>query len=209
MAADLNEKLLDDRLAALETARPWSPRVISKLESHIRSATDDALFRINPLTFTREKNLSEAETIDLFLHATALGIFEMQCLLLCPLCSCVVESFQTLKGVHNHYHCFVCQASFDAKLDEFIAITFTINPGIRDIKFHHPEQLSARDYLFEYCGSSTGCLPDGTPFVKLQEAVTKQVCHLPPGETTQIGIEARGKHYRRQSSGRGGDPLLD
>ncbi len=45
----VNEKLLDDRLATLEKARPWSARVMSKLEGHIRSASDEALFRINPL----------------------------------------------------------------------------------------------------------------------------------------------------------------
>ncbi len=67
----INEKLLDERLAALEAARAWSPRLVSKLESHMRSADDAALFRINPLTFAAEKSLSETEAIDLFLHAAS------------------------------------------------------------------------------------------------------------------------------------------
>jgi Family of unknown function (DUF5939) len=77
----------DERLAALEAARAWSPRVVSKLESHIRSADDVALFRINPIRFAAEKNIAEAETIDLFLHGAAPGLFEMDWLLLCPACS--------------------------------------------------------------------------------------------------------------------------
>ena len=105
MRAELNEKALDDALAALEMARTWSARVISKLESHLRSDEDKPLFRINPLTFASDKNIPEGETIDLFLHATAVGLFEMSWMLVCPLCSCVVESFHSLKGVHNHYHC--------------------------------------------------------------------------------------------------------
>ena len=52
----VNEALLDERLAELEKARAWSPRVVSKLEAHIRSADDEALFRINPLTFAAEKH---------------------------------------------------------------------------------------------------------------------------------------------------------
>ncbi len=55
---EINEKLLDERLAALESAKTWSPRVVSKLESHIRSADDAGLFRINPMTFSAEKGIA-------------------------------------------------------------------------------------------------------------------------------------------------------
>jgi class 3 adenylate cyclase len=190
MTGQINEQSLEDRLGVLETARSWSPRVISKLESHIRSADDRALFRINPFTFATQKAIPEAEGIDLLLHATAGGLFEMNWLLVCPLCSCVVESFQSLKSVHNAYHCFLCQASFEAKLDEFIAVSFTISPNVRDIKFHHPGDLSPREHFFEYGGIEDGRLPDGMPFVKMQEHITKAVSHLPPGETTGMSIEA-------------------
>jgi class 3 adenylate cyclase len=189
MRAELNEKALDEALTALETARSWSARVISKLESHLRSEGDKSLFRINPLTFAADKNIPEGETIDLFLHATAVGLFEMSWMLVCPLCSCVVESFHSLKGVHNHYHCFLCQAEFEAKLDEFIAVAFTVSPTVRDIIFHHPDRLSPREYFFDYSGIEDGRLADGTPFVKVQEAVTKAVSHLPPGETTDMAVE--------------------
>ncbi len=96
MGAEMNEKALDQGLAALETARTWSPRVISKLESHLRSAEDKPLFRINPFTFAADKNIPEGEVIDLFLHATSIGLFEMNWMLVCPLCSCAVESFHSL-----------------------------------------------------------------------------------------------------------------
>jgi len=103
-----------------------------------------------------------------------------------------VESFQALKGVHNHYYCNVCVAGFEAKLDEYIAVSFTVNPGIREIAFHHPEQLSPRDYFFEFCASPEGRMPDGTPFVRAQESVTRHVTYLEPGETDRIELEAEG-----------------
>jgi hypothetical protein len=56
MTAIVKEELLDERLAKLETARSWSPRLVSKLESHIRSADDEALFRINPFNFASERS---------------------------------------------------------------------------------------------------------------------------------------------------------
>lgn len=192
MSAVLNETALDAGLAALEMVRTWSPRVISKLESHLRSAEDKPLFRTNPFTFATEKNIQEGEAINLFLHATAVGLFEMSWMLVCPLCSCVVESFHSLKAVHNHYHCFLCQEGFEAKLDEFIAVSFTVSPNVRDIIFHHPERLSPKEHFFDYSAIEDGRLADGTPFVKVQEAVTRSVAHLPPDETTEMTVEAEG-----------------
>jgi hypothetical protein len=47
----INEPLLEDRFAALEVARSWKPRVLSRLESLIRNGTDRDLYRINALAF--------------------------------------------------------------------------------------------------------------------------------------------------------------
>jgi Family of unknown function (DUF5939) len=109
---NVNEKLLDERLSRLEAARRWSPRVLSKLESHIRSADDEALFRINALSFARDKAIAEEEAIELFLHACVASLFVMDWLLLCPKCSCVVDSFRSLKSVNNRYHCGLCLGEF-------------------------------------------------------------------------------------------------
>lgn len=190
MAAAVNEQLLDERLAKLEQARSWSPRLVSKLESHIRSAEDQGLFRINPLNLAREKNLPLNEVIDLLLYASALGLFGIDWLLLCPQCSCVVESFRSLTGVQNQYHCKLCQMDYEAALDDYIAVTFTISPEIREIAFHHPERLSAWDYFFKVSGTRDGVMPDGTPFVDVQASLTKAVAYLPPGETTRLTLEA-------------------
>ena len=190
MAEVVQEELLDDRLARLETARSWSPRLLSRLESHIRSADDEALFRINPFTFARERSLREDEVIDLFLHATSLGLFGMDWLLLCPKCSCVVESLRKLETVHSHYHCPACQVDLEASLDEQIAIIFTVSPEVRAIAFHHPEQLSAHDYCFKYGATRDGVLPDGRAFVDVKIALTRAVGYLPPGETTRMAVHA-------------------
>jgi class 3 adenylate cyclase len=190
MEAVVHEQILDERLAALEGARGWSPRVISKLESHIRTADDVALFRINPIRFAAEKNIAEAETIDLFLHGAFLGLFEMDWLLLCSACSCVVERFGSLKGVRNQFHCAMCRTDLEAALDDYIAVTFTVSPQIRPIAFHRPETLSARDFAFAYKLTDEGLLPDGTPFVQVLKAWTSAVSFLPPG-TTRLEVDAK------------------
>src|SRR6201984_3790075 len=42
-------------MGGLGASRSWSPRLVSKLDDHIRSADDRALFRINALSFAKER----------------------------------------------------------------------------------------------------------------------------------------------------------
>ena len=188
--AAIDEKLLEERLTALESARTWSPRLVSKLEGHIRSASDAELLRINPIKFATDKGLNEEEAIDLFLHAAALGLFEMTWILICPICSCVIDSFRALKNLNSHCRCTICHIDLVAALDDMIAITFTISPSIRRIAYHDPETLSAEDYLLRYASAPEGLIPDGTPFAKVKEMLTRAVAYLEPGKTIQIEVEA-------------------
>jgi class 3 adenylate cyclase len=187
----IDEKLLEEKLVALESARRWSPRLVSKLESHIRSAADVELLRINPIQFAGDKGLNEEESIDLFLHAAALGLFEMTWILICPICSCVIDSFRALKNLNSHCRCTICHVDLVAALDDMIAVTFTVSPAIRRIAYHDPESLSAEDYLLRYASAPEGLIPDGTPFAKVKELLTRALVYLEPGKTTQIEVEAQ------------------
>jgi hypothetical protein len=74
----INEAFLEERLERLEKSRSWSPRVVSKLETLIRTADDDALHRLNPYRFAAEKDIGEGESLDLFLHSALGGLFAME-----------------------------------------------------------------------------------------------------------------------------------
>ena len=187
----LDEKLLEQKLAALEQARAWSPRVIAKLENAIRSGDEYSLFRINPLKFAAEKGLAEDECIDLFLHAGKLGLFEMNWELLCPACAQIVSSFSRLRAVHSHYHCDLCRVNFDTNLDDFVEVSFTVGRAVRDIRYHHPEQLSAQEYYFRYAQSPAGVWSDGRSFVGLMEACAVFVDYLAAGEVREVELDLK------------------
>ena len=51
-----------------------------------------------------------------------------------------------------------------AKLDDYIAVTFTVSPQVRAIKFHQPEALSPEEYCFVYNVAPEGKGPDGRIF---------------------------------------------
>ena len=189
--ANLNETLLDDLLAKLESVRIWSPRVISKLETLIRSGDDYSLFRLNPIQFATEKGIAETEAIDLFLHSTKLGLFEMEWHLVCATCGNVVESFRQMHKLHSTYICNQCAFETTATLDDYIQVSFTISSSIRELIFHHPERLSADDLLFKYkLARGVHSWLEGWSHVDLIRAVTKLLAYLEPGETQQVEFSA-------------------
>ena len=157
-AIQINEQLLDEKSTELEAVRQWSPRIISKLETVIRTADEYSLFRINPVKYASDKEMSENEAIDLFLFGTNIGLFEMEWHLMCAYCATVVESFRDLTDLYTHFGCKVCSSVNDVVLDDYIQVSFTISPQIRDVVFRHPESLSTENFYLKYC-LSKGVLP--------------------------------------------------
>ncbi|HEX5078577.1 MAG TPA: DUF5939 domain-containing protein [Geminicoccaceae bacterium] len=190
MATLVDERMLDERLAQLEAARPWSPRIVSRLEALIRTDDDAALFRVNPFTFASKRGLDPGEVVDLFLHAAALGLFEMDWLLICPRCACAVESFARLRAVLRGYRCPECHNEYEAAMDDFIAIYFNVSPQIRAIRHHRPETLDPFEYMFVFKGVREGRLPDGAPFLDGVRSALRGTAFLEPGETTRFAFEA-------------------
>jgi len=84
----IEERLLERKMTEIEQARSWSPRVISKFEALIRGGNDRSLYRANPRAFARDRAIAEGQSIDLFLHATRAGLFEMHWDVLCPQSGC-------------------------------------------------------------------------------------------------------------------------
>src|SRR5580704_12629385 len=173
--AVIDEKKLEERLVALEAAKSWSPRVVSRLEMLLRSGSDESLYRINPIRFATEKSIAEAEAIDLFLHGCMVGLFDMDWMLVCPMCSDVVESFRSLRKLHTHFHCHLCQSDYDAALDDYIAVTFTVSPAVRSIRFHQPDALSAWDFVFHYKFT-----PGGVPWSEAAKGLVKALTRIEP-----------------------------
>src|ERR1700760_2219008 len=182
----IDEKKLEERLVALEAAKSWSPRVVSRLEMLLRAGPDEALYRINPIQFATEKSIAEAEGID----ACVAGLFDMDWLLLCPMCSDVVESFRSLRKLHTHFHCHLCQSDYDAALDDFIMVTFTVSPAVRSIRFHQPDTLSAWDYVFSYKLTPDGLMPDGVPWSETAKTLVRVLTRIEPGSVASLEVDA-------------------
>lgn len=189
MAETVNEKVLDERLAALERARTWSPRVVSKLETLLRSADDFELHDLNPLQFAAEKGVSEGEAIDLMLHATKLGLLEMNWQLVCPMCGDHLKSFASLKKMHTHLLCTLCNVSTEAVLDDFIKVSFAVARQVRATRMQEAEHLSAIDYITRFRLAKEGRNANGTRFADSIRQAAYFAEHLEPGEEKSFEVD--------------------
>jgi hypothetical protein len=45
-----------------------------------------------------------------------------------------------MNKLHDHYHCHLCRTDIEAKLDDYIAVTFTVSEQIRRSKFHGSDE---------------------------------------------------------------------
>jgi class 3 adenylate cyclase len=150
MDHEVNEEALEEALAKVERVRAWNPRVISKLEHHIRTADDEDLFRLNPLQWASQRGVDEFEAVDLFLHGAKVGLLYMDWNVICPCCGKVMRSLRELHGLQSENTCTVCFRKDQATLDDYVQVTFTIAPAVRTIRFHQPQTLSLDEYCFTY-----------------------------------------------------------
>jgi class 3 adenylate cyclase len=188
----LNEQALDEKLSELEQARQWSPRVISKLETLIRTGSDLDLFRINPIQYAADRAVAEQEAIDLFLFGTKLGLFEMNWHLLCAFCGQVVHSLRSMSRLHSHYSCNCCSLENDGMLDDLIQVAFTISPRVRDITYHHPENLPIEEFCWHYHKSrDVAHMMNGMSFEEFGAAITRHMSYLEPGETKVVEFDVQ------------------
>jgi class 3 adenylate cyclase len=124
--------------------------VMAKLESTVRAADDEDLFRLNPIDWAKKKNVAEHEAIDLYLHSTKAGLFNADWNVICPCCGMVTRSLRSLHGMRSRNVCSVCFRDNQATLDDYVQVTFTVSPSVREISFHRPETLSLEDYCYKY-----------------------------------------------------------
>ncbi len=184
--------LLESKMTEIEQARSWSPRVISKFEALIRDGDDLSLYRVNPLSFARDRAIAESEAIDLFLHAARSGLFDMRWDVLCPQSGMVLDSFGTLRTLKTHYVCGLCDVTGETDLDDFIQVTFSPTPQLRRLSFHDPGSVSVEDFHWKLRFSDSGRLPGQQGrFVDLLRGLARGEAFLPPGSITRLHADLR------------------
>ncbi|MCW5771632.1 MAG: adenylate/guanylate cyclase domain-containing protein [Rhodospirillaceae bacterium] len=176
----------DDLFAALRQSADAD--AVAAIERLVRDAPDRALCRVNVLDFAAKSGLDEERVIAAFLRAARLGVFELSWNVLCPGCGGVLGAGATLKTVHSEeYNCALCASGYEPTLDEMVEVTFTVNPRVRRIAAHAPDELPMREYMRQIFWSSGVDLPDDIE--ALIEEVVLEAVELPPGEKAILSLQ--------------------
>jgi class 3 adenylate cyclase len=179
----VDEALLGTKLEELDRLLPDSGDLRGMLESFLRTASDEELVRINPVSFAHSHGCDEAALIDLFLHGRKVGLLRMEWHYVCPGCGDIVESFQSLTSATAHYFCQVCSTDREADLSDFIEITFSVSREIRESRYHDPWSLSPEEYFFAYRFTENGVVSDGSPLRDHLQRHAAFCAFFEPGET--------------------------
>jgi class 3 adenylate cyclase len=138
----MKEAILNQKFTNLASFPILKKEVLKKAEDVIRSTDDWKLARINPLSFAKEHGLNEDETINFFVHATKVGLFDFAYNLLCPLCGGIVHTHHKLDQIQsNDFHCVVCNFIVPTLLDDQVEVAFELHPSLVEKKKNPFESL--------------------------------------------------------------------
>lgn len=141
---------LFSRIEALSRTSPFTPAELSALQAFVETAPDAALFRVNPLTYAAERAMADHRAIDLFVHASRAGLFDLSWNVLCYGCGGYLQSGHALGDLKAQTHCAVCDLEIEATLDDTVEVSFTVSPAVRSIRFHHPNDLQPGTELLQF-----------------------------------------------------------
>ena len=193
-ASALNERLLAEKLERLAAVASADDALLDALDLFVRTASDDAVVRINPVRFGQEYGFATAAVVKVFLHARKLGLFTMEWQYVCPGCGEIVERLASLTSATAHYFCQVCSADRDADLSDFIEIAFSVSPEVRRSRYHEPLSLEPEEHFFGYRFTPSGVVDDGSSLRDFLRRRAVACAHVEPGATETFSVMAEPRY---------------
>jgi len=165
------------------------PAVVDAISQLIEKGDDRDLNRINLLDFAARTGLDEERVISAFLHASRLGLFDLNWNVLCPGCGGVLGAHNTLKSLrHEDYNCALCAQGYEASIDDRVEVAFTVSPRVRRIAAHDPNTLPIWEYNRQVFWSSGMDLSEES-INRLIDEVSLEAIELPAGEKAMLSLQ--------------------
>jgi class 3 adenylate cyclase len=114
-------------------ARGVEPALYERLVDFLVQADDLSAQRMRPFVLAEHWDSPRRAVLEMFLHATRLGLLDMYWELLCPRCRRMVDSKAGLGEVNAASHCNTCNIDFRAQFDHNVEVIFRPNPSVRAV----------------------------------------------------------------------------
>ena len=111
--------------------RPINQPILDNVVRLLRTGRDEDVATMRPFELADAWNVDRLATLRVFLHATELGMLDMNWDVLCPNCRVSRESSRSLRELQETGHCEVCHIRYDVNFDDYVELRFAVNPTIR------------------------------------------------------------------------------
>ncbi len=140
----MDKELFQERIKSLASFSYAQPDAISRFGKALMERDDWGLYRINPIRFAHDHDLDPAHNaIDLFVCASRIGLFDLSWHLICPACGGVLNSTPSINQLNGKsLYCALCDMDVPIILDDYVEITFTINPDIHELTINPYENMA-------------------------------------------------------------------
>ena len=189
----MNQRLLAEKLAELAAVAGSAGKLLHAFDVFVRTASDDALVRINPVHFAQQHGFATGAVVEMFLHARKLGLLTMEWQYVCPGCGEIVERLTSLTSAAAHTFCQVCSTARDADLSDFIEVTFSVSPEVARSRYHDPWSLDPEEHFFRYRFTQSGVVDDGSPLREHLRRCAVSCAYVEAGATQAFPLTAEPK----------------
>ena len=174
-----------DALRGELVERTDEPELVGRLVETVEMGDDFVMARLRPYVLADAWGVPRRKVLELCLHATRAGLFDLRWDLLCPLCRGVKESGSTLEEMKQRAHCETCNIDFSANFDRSVELTFRTSPTLRRVE------------------ERTFCVggPQLTPHIVAQQL-------LAPGDERGLTLPLEAGRYRLRTLGLSGGQFL-
>ncbi|MET1030958.1 adenylate/guanylate cyclase domain-containing protein [Domibacillus tundrae] len=101
------------------------------LENHLTMTGDDEVLHMKPYRLAAKWGYARQEVLDLFLHATKIGLLTQSWNLMCPNCRVPKQTVSSLSEVGGQVHCDLCGVGYDMNFDRYVEMRFSVHPSVR------------------------------------------------------------------------------
>jgi class 3 adenylate cyclase len=125
------------RLAVLQrdlVERTGKAELVARLVEAVEKGDDFDMASLRPYALADAWGVPRREVLEICLHATRAGLFDLRWDLLCPLCRGAKESGSTLVEMKQRVHCETCNIDFAANFDRSVELTFRTSPTVRRVE---------------------------------------------------------------------------
>ncbi|TGL25761.1 adenylate/guanylate cyclase domain-containing protein [Leptospira levettii] len=128
----MKNSIINQKFDTLKSFPVLKPEILKLAEDYVQHADDWKLLRVNPLKFANEHKLSENDSVDFFVHAAKVGLFDFAYNLICPMCGGIVHSHHKLDEIEGkEFHCVSCNIVVPTLLDDQVEVAFQIHPSLQ------------------------------------------------------------------------------